>query len=78
MDIEDVKQEREYVEHGNLLDSQELYEKAVAAYDRALKIIPDDADVLFDKGETLVKLGKIPEAMKCFDKATQMYVSGLG
>jgi len=78
MDIEDVKQEREYVEHGNLLDSQGLYEKAVAAYDRALKIVPDDADVLFDKGETLVKLGRVPEAMKCFDTATQMYVSGLG
>jgi hypothetical protein len=34
--------------------------------------------VIFDKGETLVKLGRVPEAMKCFDVATQMYVSGLG
>ena len=78
MDIEDIKKEREYVERGNLLDSQGKYEKAVDAYDRALEIVPDDADVLYDKGETLVKLGMVPEAMKCFDMATQMYVSGLG
>ncbi|MGB9176070.1 MAG: tetratricopeptide repeat protein [Methanoregula sp.] len=78
MDMEDLKQEREFVENGNLLDSQGKYEKAVAAYDRALEIVPDDADVLYDKGETLVKLGMVPEAMKCFDTATRMYVSGLG
>jgi tetratricopeptide (TPR) repeat protein len=78
MDMEDLKQERQWVEHANLLDSQGKYEKAVAAYDNALKIVPDDADVIFTKGQTLVKLGKTPEAMKCFDTATQMYVSGLG
>jgi tetratricopeptide (TPR) repeat protein len=78
MDMEDLKQERVFVENGNLLDSQGKYEKAVAAYDRALEIVPDDADVLYDKGETLVKLGMVPEAMKCFDTATRMYVSGLG
>jgi tetratricopeptide (TPR) repeat protein len=78
MDMEELKQEREFVENGNLLDSQGEYEKAVAAYDRALEIVPDDADVLYDKGETLVKLGMVPEAMKYFDTATQMYVSGLG
>ena len=78
MDMEDLKQEREIVEHANLLDSQGKYEKAVAAYDSALKLVPDDADVLFCKGATLVKLGKTPEAMKCFETATQMYVSGLG
>jgi tetratricopeptide (TPR) repeat protein len=78
MDMEDLKQEREHVEHGNLLDSQGKYENAIDAYDSALKIVPEDADVLFNKGETLVKLGRVPEAMKCFDTATQMYVSGLG
>jgi Tfp pilus assembly protein PilF len=78
MDMEDLKQEQEFVEHGNIFDSQGKYEKAVAAYDSALKIVPDDADVLFNKGETLVKLGRVPEAMKCFETATQMYVSGLG
>ena len=78
MDMEDLKQERQWVEHANLLDSQGKYEKAIAAYDNALNIVPDDADVLFNKGTTLVKLGKTPEAMKCFNTATQMYTSGLG
>lgn len=78
MDVKDLKQEREMVEQANILDSQGKYEKAIAAYDSALEIVPDDADVLFDKGETLVKLGRIPEAMKCFETATQLYVSGLG
>lgn len=76
MDMEDLKLERKFVEHGNFFDNQGKYEKAVAAYDSALKIVPEDADVLFDKGQTLVKLGKIPEAMQCFETATQMYVSG--
>jgi tetratricopeptide (TPR) repeat protein len=78
MDMEDIKQERQWVEHANILDSQGKYEKAVAAYDNALKIVPDDADVLFNKGTTLVKLGMVPEAMKCFETATRMYTSGLG
>ena len=78
MDMEDLRKEQQFVQEGNILDSQGKFEKAVAAYDNALKIVPDDADVLFNKGETLVKLGMIPEAMKCFDTATQMYVSGLG
>jgi tetratricopeptide (TPR) repeat protein len=78
MDIEDIKQEREFVEYGNALDNEGKYEQAVAAYDSALAIVPEDADVLYDKGETLVKLGMVPEAMKCFETATQMYVSGLG
>jgi tetratricopeptide (TPR) repeat protein len=78
MNMEDIKKLQEFVDHANKLDSEGKYEKAVEAYDNALSILPDDADVLFNKGETLVKLGKVPEAMKCFDTATQMYVSGLG
>jgi tetratricopeptide (TPR) repeat protein len=74
MNMEDLKQEQEFVEQGNRFDSQGKYEKAVAAYDSALAIVPEDADVIFNKGETLAKLGKIPEAMKCFDTATAMYV----
>jgi tetratricopeptide (TPR) repeat protein len=74
MNMEDLKQEHEYVEQGNMLDSQGLYKKAIAAYDSALAIDPGDADALYDKGQTLVKLGMIPEAMKCFDTASAMYV----
>jgi tetratricopeptide (TPR) repeat protein len=78
MNMEDIKKLQEIVDQANKLDNEGKYEKAVEAYDNALNILPDDADVLFDKGETLVKLGRVPEAMKCFETATQMYVSGLG
>lgn len=78
MDMEDIRKLQEIVEAADKLDMQGKYEKAVEFYDNALAIDPDDADVLYDKGETLIKLGRTPEAMKCFDTATQMYVSGLG
>jgi tetratricopeptide (TPR) repeat protein len=78
MNMEDIKQEQQFVENGNLYDSQGKFEKAIEAYNQALEIVPGDADVLYDKAETLVKLGRIPEAMRIFDTATQMYVSGLG
>lgn len=77
MQIEDIRQERGFVEQGNLFDSQGKFEKAIEAYNNALEIVPGDADVLYDKAETLVKLGRIPEAMKIFETATQMYVGGM-
>jgi tetratricopeptide (TPR) repeat protein len=73
MDIQDLKQEREYVELGNLLHSQGEYQKAIAAYNNALRIDPADADALFNKGETLALIGNHAEAQKLFDTAIAMY-----
>ncbi|OPY37382.1 MAG: Tetratricopeptide repeat protein [Methanoregula sp. PtaU1.Bin051] len=78
MDAEDVRKEQEWVKQGNSLDAQGQFEKAIAAYDNALKIDPHDADAIFVKGQTLAKLGRVPEAMKCFETATQMYVGTYG
>jgi tetratricopeptide (TPR) repeat protein len=74
MQITELKQECAYVEHGNLCDSQGDYEGALADYDRALKIFPEDADALFNKGETLVKIGKRQEATSYFSQAIALYV----
>lgn len=74
MNIEDLKQEHEFVAQGDTFDSQGQYRKAIDAYDRALAIDPTDADALYNKGQTLVKMGMIPEAMKCFNTASAMYV----
>ena len=74
MQIAEMKQECEFVEYGNVCDSQGLYEAALDAYDRALKIFPEDADALFDKGETLVKIGRPQEATAYFAQAMQLYV----
>lgn len=73
MDLTELKREHDCVEYGDLRDSQGQYEKALAAYNNALRIVPDDADVLFDKGETLVKMGNLMEAQKCFDLALSLY-----
>lgn len=74
IDPDRLKREHDCVEHGDLRDSQGQYEKALAAYDKALEIDPDDADAWFNKGETLMKMGNIPEAAKCFDRATDLYL----
>jgi len=74
MKLTDLQFERDCIEHGNLRDSQGQYEKAIKAYDSALRIIPEDADVLFNKGETLQKMGKLGEAQKCFELALNMYL----
>lgn len=74
MQISEFRQECEYVEYGNICDGQGRYDEALAAYDRALSIIPDDADALFDKGETLVKIGRAQEATAYFAQAIELYV----
>ena len=73
MDSDELRHEKELVIEGDLLDSEGQYEKAIADYDKALQIDPDDADVWFDKGETLKKMGKLAEAEKCFEMATKLY-----
>jgi tetratricopeptide (TPR) repeat protein len=74
MQIAEFRQECRYVDYGNACDSQGLYEEALKAYDRALRIVPDDADALFDKGETLEKCGRPQEATACFEQAMKLYV----
>ena len=73
MQIADLKRQHDCVEHGDLRDSQGEFEKAIKAYDRALKIIPEDADVLFNKGQTMQKMGRLVEAQKCYEQAIRMY-----
>jgi len=73
MDSEQLKHEEELVKEADLLDSAGQFEKAIADYDKALQIDPDDADVWFDKGETLKKMGRLAEAEKCFEMATKLY-----
>ena len=73
MELALLQREHDCVEHGNLRDSQGMYEKALKAYDNALKIDPEDADVWYDKGDTLAKMGKLEDAQKCFECAIKLY-----
>jgi tetratricopeptide (TPR) repeat protein len=74
MELDQLKKENDWVREGNLKDSQGKYEEAIADYDKALQIDPDDADALFDKAETLQKMGKFKEAEKLVEKALNEYV----
>jgi tetratricopeptide (TPR) repeat protein len=74
MDQIQLQREQDCVEHGNLRDGQGMFEKAIAAYDIALKIDPEDADALFDKGMTLKKMGNHTEGNKLIDEAVQLYM----
>jgi tetratricopeptide (TPR) repeat protein len=69
-----LQKEHDCVEHGNLRDSQGMYEKAIAAYDIALGIDPEDADALFDKGITLKKMGNHAEGSKYIEQAVSLYM----
>jgi tetratricopeptide (TPR) repeat protein len=74
MELDQLKKEQDWVNEGNLKDSQGRYEEAIADYDKALQIDPDDADALFDKAETLQKMGKRKEAELLVEKALNEYV----
>ncbi|OPY41919.1 MAG: Tetratricopeptide repeat protein [Methanoregulaceae archaeon PtaU1.Bin222] len=69
----DLQREHEFVEAGNLRDLQGQYDKAITAYDSALRIDPEDADALYDKGETLEKMGRLMEAQKCYTLAMNLW-----
>ena len=71
--LSELQREHDCVEYGNLRDSQGRYDEALTAYDSALRIDPDDADALFDKGETLEKMGNLLEAKKFYDRAMALY-----
>lgn len=75
MELNQLQREHDCVEHGDLRDSQGLYEKAISAYDIALGIDPENADALFDKGITLKKMGKHAEGSKYIDQAVNLYMA---
>ncbi len=58
-----------WIQLGNLYFDSDLPEKSIAAYEKALALNPDNADVLTDQGVMYRKNGKFDKAIQCFDKA---------
>jgi hypothetical protein len=54
---------------GNTLLTLGKYRKAIAAYNRVIRIMPNDVDALHNKGYALDALGKYKEALIWFDQA---------
>ena len=67
-----IEESTAWYNKGNSLDSLEKYEEAIACYDEAIKLNPEDSDVRYGKGYTLKKLGIDEEAEQCFAKAKEL------
>lgn len=58
-----------HFEQGNLFAASTEWEAAIAAYDAAIAIQPDDHQALYNKGNALVNLDRYEEAIAAFDAA---------
>jgi tetratricopeptide (TPR) repeat protein len=54
---------------GNALYGLKRFEEAVANYDRALAVQPDNAETLTNRGVSLYALGRFAEALESYDRA---------
>lgn len=64
-----MKDSKIWLETAEIYNQAGMHEAAVACYDRALDINPNDDTALFRKGFTLFLLDKNPEALECYNKA---------
>lgn len=62
---------------GNAYYDGDMAQQAIAAYDRALALSPDDADVLNDQGAMYRQLGDFTRALANFEKALKITPSNL-
>jgi len=57
---------------GYLLNEKGLYEEAVQAFNTALELEPNNADIWYNKGYALNELRRFEEAIHSFDKVLQI------
>jgi len=62
----------EYIRRGITLQSQRRYDEALASYDRAATLRPDDAHAFYNQGTVLLVLGRHEEALACFGRAISL------
>ncbi len=58
---------------GNCQDCMDKIEEAIASYDKALQMDPDNAETWFNKGMTLKKKGQIKESALCIEKGIHLF-----
>ncbi|HII05077.1 MAG TPA: tetratricopeptide repeat protein [Nitrosopumilus sp.] len=61
-----------WVDKGSVLAKQEKHKEAIACFDTAIKIDPEDSQVFFCKGNSLKKLGREEEAQQCITRAKEL------
>jgi tetratricopeptide (TPR) repeat protein len=63
---------KEWLEEGNALYNLKRYEEALAAYEQAIRLDPNDADAYNGKGIALRNLNRHEEAKQALEKAHQL------
>ena len=58
------------IREGNEFYKQQQFDKAAAAYDKAMEVDPNNGPARFNLGNTLYKQNKPDEAVKVFDEVT--------
>ena len=58
---------------GNCQDCLDKLDDAIASYDTALQMDPDNAETWFNKGMTLKKKGQINESTMCIEKCINLF-----
>ena len=59
----------EFVQQGNRLLAEEKFAEALEAYNQALDALPDSAEVAYNRGIALYRLGRIADAETAFQNA---------
>lgn len=63
----------DYVNQGDAFFFESRYEDALAYYDKALKIKPEDADIWFLRAYVLQKMNRYEEAIADYDKTIEIH-----
>lgn len=63
---------RTNIDNGNSYFHNGKYLEAVAEYNVVLQINPDNPNILYNKGVSLMKLRRHDEAIACFDKVMEI------
>ncbi|OUL27673.1 hypothetical protein BV372_25530 [Nostoc sp. T09] len=60
---------QDFVNEGNDLGASKRYKEAIASYDKAIALKPDDADAWYGRGFALNELQRYSDALVAYDKA---------
>lgn len=73
MDNRIINTAKIHIENGNMFFHSAKYSEAIAEYNVALQTTPNDPNILYNKGVSLMKLKRHNEAIICFDKVMELH-----
>ena len=72
LDLTEVRDETYWFHKGKELREQENFEEALDAFEKGLKLNPDDINILWSKGYSLFLLERYKDASKCYYRAIEL------